>query len=398
MKQRNEDSHWSKPRPHFVAGERSRRLTANSRNKNKHHVRREQEAEERYILQRVEDSMRKTAKKRAVPPWVLPLVVLGILLVILAILPRIINTMRSDQGHGIDEESNDYVAIYSDQVQVISVPVATVYAQPDIKADRICQLLLNTPVETKEEPEAGFIFVTTLDGKQGYIRPDNLCRDKHSAEPDLYKSRVIITDMRKSVMSHASNGNLLMEVKRGTVLYVLYDGADLMRVQLPGGREGWVSATGLFKLPSKVEIPVTDHEAFASYISGFDQTRYMEHGITNEGADMPGLISVTGYINGLNIPSDLGGLIQTGTQVPNAIDSAGYLDTKLLRSGDIIFFADKQQHVAEGETPVITKVGVWLGDEQILTDSQRIFSITRQAPNQILANWTPVRVTRYFEQ
>jgi hypothetical protein len=262
--------------------------------------------------------------------------------------------------------------------------------------------LFNSPVQVNEVEAVptGFVHVTTLDGRQGYMRPDELSTDRQSIEPDLYTSRIVVTDLQKSVMTHASKGNLLIEVKRGTTLFVLYDGNDLYRVQLPDGKEGWVSATGVFQLPAKVDIPVSDHEAFTSYVLAFDQAKLMEHGLTNEGIDMAGVLTVTAQINGVRLSGDAQALSVTGATVENAVDDAGRLDTNLLQAGDVIYFKSILSY-DENHRPIvaeeISKIGIWLGDDQILTDLPRDFSIGRQAPEQIFSAWLPVRAARYFE-
>ncbi len=398
MKQRKQDKPWSRPRPDFVAGEHMRRLTAERQKQSGRRAREERKM--RTSLEKAENSVQNAAKKAAVPPWFAPLIVLAVLLGVLLIIPGILNLRKADPGKSVDDHRT-YVSIYAENVRVVNVPAATIYAEPDIKAERIGQVLFNSPVQVTEteHEQSGFVYLTTLDGKQGYVRPDELSKDRQSIEPDLYTHKVVVTDLQKSVMTHASNGNLMIEVKRGTVLYVLYDGTNLFRVQLPDGGEGWVSSTGLFKLSAKVDIPVTDNEAFTSYVLAFDQTKFMEHGLTNEGIDMPGVLSVTSYINGVPLPSDISALAETGETVENAVVQPSYLDTKVLRSGDVIYFKpivgyDGDNQAIGGEE--VEKLGIWLGDDQILTDSQRTFSIVRQQPDSIFSAWIPYRVARYF--
>ena len=72
-------------------------------------------------------------------------------------------------------------------------------------------------------------------------------------------------------MTHAINGNLLIEVKRGTLLYVTYRGPDIYKVQLTDGREGWISSDGVIALPSGAVPPLTNANQFANSVRAYRQ-------------------------------------------------------------------------------------------------------------------------------
>lgn len=347
-------------------------------------------------------SIARTARTSSLPVWFWPLIILLALIVaVFLIVPIIVERSTHVPGGGEADGSPAYISLYDQNVRVVKVPVSSVYNEPDIKSTRLTQVLFNTPVQLDPSVQSptGFCYVTLLDGRKGYMMPTDLSQDRQSIEPNLYHLKVIVTDLNKRIMTHATNGNLLMEVKRGTMLYVLYSGNDLFRVQLPDGVEGWMSASGLMVLPVQSGIPRTDPDRFTASLQVYDQSRWMENGMSDEGIDMNNVLRITAHLNGIELPADNDALWNYGESLAGAVAEGGRLDTSVLRLGDIVFcerivgYDTELKPVADPEN---RKIAVWIGGDTLLTESTREFAITKQTVKTLEDNWIIVRVTRYF--
>ena len=299
-------------------------------------------------------------------------------------------------------ETNDssFDALYDDQVQVVNESFVTLYEEPDIGSERITQVLFNSPVLLLDEPseESEFVNVELLNGLTGYLPVSSLTKDRQSVEANLYKMKVIVTDVNKRVMTHAINGNLLIEVKRGTLLYVTYRGPDIYKVQLTDGREGWISSDGVIALPSGAVPPLTNANQFANSVRAYRQAKWLDAGRTNEGIDMYGVMYLTAYINGLELPVEEEAFWESGDTVSDAIDTGCILFDKLT-PGDVVFYERLVNRGADGvvETdPSRRLIGVWLGDGKLLTESIHTFSIVEVDAKWPERDWAAVRVARYF--
>lgn len=400
MKQRKSQTHWGRRSPDYIAGAPRRSEPPAARPSDAPDGEAAPHGGAAWVRQ--QPSIARMRKQSDRPVWFWPLVLLTVLLLLVfLIIPDVIDRSSGDAGKHLDEASPTYLSIYDEQVRLVTESVVTIYAEPDIKSERLTQVLYNTPVQLQpnEGVPSGFVKVLLLDGRVGYMVPEALSSDRQSVEPNLYQTRVIVTDMSKRVMTHATNGNLLVEVKRGTVLYVLYGGSDLYRVQLPDGREGWLSSAGVIELPVNAPIPLTDADRFAASAQVFDQSKWMKNGLSDDGIDMYGVLRMTGYINGLQLPADPAALWETGETVEGVLDETGRLKTDALQIGDVLFC---ERRVGETETggalsdPENRKLAIWIGNDRFLTESIREFAITRQSTETLETNWVVQRVARYF--
>ena len=127
----------------------------------------------------------------------------------------------------------------------------------------------------------------------------------------------------------------------------------------------------------------------------FDQFKWMKNGLSDDGIDMYGVLRMTGYINGLQLPSDNAALWETGETVENVKDPDGHLLTNALQIGDVLF-CERRIGEADDADPENRKLAIWIGNDRFLTESIREFAITRQTAETLESNWVIQRVARYF--
>ncbi|MDD3953718.1 MAG: SH3 domain-containing protein [Lentisphaeria bacterium] len=233
---------------------------------------------------------------------------------------------------------------YGEQTRVVLEPVADVFSRPDLKADRITQVLYNEPVTLLPEGVLyGYAAVQLQDGVRGYMLSADLTVSRDSVEPAGFLYKAIVINAVKRVMSHARRGTLLVEVMMGTVLYVDYRGAGVSRVLLPDGASGWISDDGIVLLPSDSQIkqPYQPREAFCSTALTFLQATTLENGQSVRGISMAGIIRLSAAINGMDLPRTRQDLYMAGQAVTlQKSAETGLVELEDLQSGDLLVLAD----------------------------------------------------------
>lgn len=286
------------------------------------------------------------------PGWFLPLIAL-VLIVVLVFwgVPAAITRMQNQQQNPTGEDTPENQLIYDDRTQVVNRPIADIFDQPDLKAARVTQALYNEPVtirpsgeigETGAAGATGFAPVALADGTTGFIMTRDLTARRTSIEPGLYRYKLVIATATKRIMSHASQGTLLVEVMMGTVLYADYRGDGISRVGLPDGTTGWISDEGVIVLPigGAIETPDDAARYFCSTALTFRQVTVIENGQSIRGVSTTGIARLAAMINGLSVPRTLAGLSEMGSQIVVPRDPAtGLIDLAALQPGDLLFLA-----------------------------------------------------------
>lgn len=282
------------------------------------------------------------------PAWLIPLVVFLIIVsLVFWIVPQALSRLRNnhedDPGIVFEHQSDPY----GTDVQVVQSPVADVFFEPDLKADRVTQALYNEPVTIlPEQCLAGFAAVQLNDGTTGYMMTKDLTQEQSSIEQANHAYRLLVITPTKRIMSHARQGTLLAEVMMGTELLVSYRGAGVARVQLPGGSEGWMSDDGvlILSVDETVELPFEPRQAFCSTALLFLQATYLENGQSIHGISIEGIARLAGAANGITIPRTLDGIASYGNSIPFRIEEETRTpDLSVLQPGDLVIFAKSQE-------------------------------------------------------
>jgi len=305
-----------------------------------------------------------TARRRT-PFWLVPAVVTVLLAVLVFfIVPYAVSGLQTLFGK---DGTKGRIAerILDEAVRLVRVDSADVLDRPDLRGMRITQILYNAPVETDASRSAfGFTAVKLADGTEGYVANGVLTSDRDSAEPNLFKYKLVVSDRVRRIMSHATQGTLIQEVMMGTVLYSDFRGDGIYRVALPGGGTGWIGGNGLIELPVGETVQPSGADAFVSSAMDFLNMTYLPGGITQDGIDSAGLIRIAAFVNGRELPRKVDALGLSGQPVALARDEkSGALLTEGWRSGDLVLFAP-----IEGDLTGATfgDIALYVGEGQVL--------------------------------
>ncbi|MBO4688894.1 MAG: hypothetical protein J5636_10325 [Clostridiales bacterium] len=288
---------------------------------------------------------------------------LGLMLFVFLVLPRVLPGFFKNTDIALFVE-NTPVLIYDDTYRVVKVSACSVMSEDDITSERITQLLMNEPVRLLgEDCKNGYVMIRTMDNIVGYVKGDELNSDMSSCEPDLHLFKIVIADISKRVMSHASNGTLICEVAMNTVLFADVKRDGVYQVQLPNGENGWISSSGVIELGVDENTEEVGVRYFVSSALTMVNSTYLDGGLTKRGISIQGLVYVAAGVNGIPIPRELKDQIKIGTEVELEYDAV--TDDLLIESikpGDLVFLSDPYKPGSKEpyEMAICTETGVLL--------------------------------------
>ncbi len=244
--------------------------------------------------------------------------------------------------------------VMDDNAAVINEAVCDLFEQPDVKTQRVSQVLYNQPVSIVGKQE-GWYEVNAVDGSSGWIKSKYVINDVSSIYGRSYTHRIIITSREKIVYSKPSGGVTLEEVVMGTEFIVFNESGDAYEVYLPGNKTGWLSGSGMIHVDKGSDISMTTGKDFASTVKKFKGMSFLLNGISSQGLDSAGLTYVCALINGIQAPRYLDGQSAIG-------DSVGLEEA---REGDLLFF-----YRSGSEKPVFS--GIVCENSELLYSSSSI--------------------------
>ncbi len=211
---------------------------------------------------------------------------------------------------------------------------------PESDSRRIAEVLYNEPVRYIQDTKNGYCKIETQDGLIGYVKASSLIAETDSIEPDYHKYKLIVSDPSKNIMTHASNGTLIKKVMMNTVLYADIKREGVYQVALPGGDSGWIGSSGVIELSPRGVTDEVSSRYFVSSVLTFVNAKYIENGMSIDGASVNGAVYVSAEINGIEIPRTMEGQAQAGTEVipePDAV--TGEIMIEQILPGDILFLS-----------------------------------------------------------
>ena len=243
----------------------------------------------------------------------------------------------------LEYDEPDYRVVIDSTVALMKAP------KPD--STRIAEVLYNEPVRFISDSENGYCKIQTMDGLIGYVKASSLLEDMDSVEPDIHQYKLIVSDPSKNIMTHASNGTLIKKVMMNTVLYADIKREGVYQVALPGGDSGWIGSSGVIELSTRGDTEEVSSRYFVSSVLTFVNARYIENGMSIDGASINGAVYVSAEINGIDIPRTMEGQAQAGIEVipePDAV--TGQIRIDQILPGDIVFLSSPKK--APGDTEI----------------------------------------------
>lgn len=246
-------------------------------------------------------------------------------------------------------ETNSDMSEHKDNIGVVIDTTVDVFAEADIKSERVTQAIFNQPVEILEEKE-DWLKVKVVDGYTGWVKSKFVSTDTLSIDKDKYKYKVVISAKTKTIFSQAKGGITVKEVVMGTELYANNKIDGSYEVALPGRITGWVSEEGTIELEPDMLIPETQAEDFIATAKKFKGVKYMWGGVSANGLDCSGLTYICARINGVNLPRDSKDQFKVGKKV----------EKSEIQPGDLVFFSTNE------DLKDISHVGIYMGNNEFI--------------------------------
>ncbi len=297
--------------------------------------------------------------RKSRPPWLLPILfVIGISLIVFWVGPFTMKAISKLVFNNKDNTQSVKLVYNTGDYLVVSKQYADILEKPDLLSLRKTQVLYNQILKIIDKKTYGYYQVELEDKTRGYIMSENVTNFTESIEPNMYQIKIIVLSKSKRVMSHSSNGSIVVEIYMGTVLYSNYQGDGVYRVILPDHKEGWVSASGVLKLNSGQEVKISSAKGFYSTVISFNDTTYIDNGITQMGASSDGIAYIAAKVNGITIPRDKQLQLSVGKNIPLEYDKdTGLFKYDNLNEGDLIFFKSDANPAKVGEMGIVMGYG-----------------------------------------
>ena len=254
-----------------------------------------------------------------------------------------------------------------DSYRVVIESSVSLMSKPEPSSVRITEVLYNEPVVVIEEADNGYVKIMTMDGIEGYVPGKSLTENMESVEPDLHSYKLVVSDPSKNIMTHASNGTLMMRVEMNTVLYADLKREGVYQVALPNGESGWIGSSGVIELGTRDEIQEVSSRYFVSSIMTFINAKYKENGLTMYGVSVNGAVYVCSEINGIDMPRTMEEQAQMGEEVTLNYDAVtGEVIIEDILPGDILFLRSPSSE--PGDTTIY--------EMAVCTDTGTLFMIS----------------------
>ena len=278
------------------------------------------------------------------------------------ILPRVLPDLFKGTNIELFIEPEINLEYEDESYRVVKESTVALMTEPDPSTMRIAEVLFNEPVKYVSPAKDGYCKIRTMDGLEGFVKESSLVDDTNSIEPDIHQYKLIVSDSSKNIMTHASNGTLIKKVMMNTVLYADIKREGVYQVALPGGDSGWIGSSGVIELSTRAETEEVSSRYFVSSVLTFVNSKYIQNGMSIDGASVNGVVYVSAEVNGIQIPRTMEEQAKAGIEVipePDAVTGKIMIDQ--IQPGDILFLSSPKKTSGDKEIyemAVCTDTGV----------------------------------------
>jgi cell wall-associated NlpC family hydrolase len=235
---------------------------------------------------------------------------------------------------------------------IVTTPLANVHEEPLPKSKLATQVLMGDEVSILEKKDNRYRVVIPSQGDlEGWIQQEavSIPKDKgrHYLNPD--RQWIIVSAPKTEALILDKTGNHKVPLYAGTRLPVLEKKQDAYKVQFPDRSLAVIDPADA--MPVKSSDPVvntTRPEEIAHTAKRFVGVRYLAGGMTAQGMDINGLVSITYRIHGFSI----------GRERAELREKAERVSKTDLEPGDILVFYGGQE-------------GLYLGDGRFLQAARK---------------------------
>ena len=233
---------------------------------------------------------------------------------------------------------------------------------------------MGTPLNVLKEDD-GWFLVQTPDGYLSWVdRAGIHLMTEEELERWFREPKVVFTSLIGYVWKTEDQSEMVSDLVAGDILTIAEETKDQLKVNLPDGRQGWISASDAEDWESWIASRNTSPEALITTAKQMMGTPYLWGGTSIKGVDCSGFTKTIYYLNGQIIPRDASQQINEG----ELVDADKNWDK--LQVGDLLFFGVKG--TPEKKERVV-HVGMWIGNGEFIHSRGlvRISSFDPENPN-----------------
>lgn len=290
-------------------------------------------------------------------------------------LKTLIEELKAQQINFIDAVTRLPEAGLGDKTKaLVTISVANIRSNPKHSAELATQALMGTPLNVLKEDD-GWFLVQTPDGYLSWVdRAGIHLMTEEELEYWFKDPKVVFTSLVGYVWKTEDQQEMVSDLVAGDILTIAEETKDQLKVNLPDGRQGWISSSEAQDWQSWIASRNTSPEALISTAKQMMGTPYLWGGTSIKGVDCSGFTKTIYYLNGQIIPRDASQQINEGELVD------ADKDWDKLQVGDLLFFGVKG--TPEKKERVV-HVGMWIGNGEFIHSRGlvRISSFDPENPN-----------------
>lgn len=257
---------------------------------------------------------------------------------------------------------------------LVTISVANIRSNPTHSAELATQALMGTPLNVLKQDD-GWFLVQTPDGYLSWVDRAGIHLMTVAELEYWYREpKVVFTSLIGYVWKSEDHAEMVSDLVAGDILTIAEETKDQLKVNLPDGRQGWISSSEAQDWESWIASRDTSPEALISTAKQMMGTPYLWGGTSIKGVDCSGFTKTIYYLNGQIIPRDASQQINEG----ELVDTDKNWDK--LQVGDLLFFGVKG--TPEKKERVV-HVGMWIGNGEFIHSRGlvRISSFDPENPN-----------------
>ncbi|PZX56834.1 SH3 domain-containing protein [Algoriphagus ratkowskyi] len=257
---------------------------------------------------------------------------------------------------------------------LVTISVANIRSNPKHSAELATQALMGTPLNVLKEDD-GWYLVQTPDGYLSWVdRAGIHLMTEAELEHWFKEPKVVITALTGYVWKDEAKTEMVSDLVAGDILTIQSETKDQLKISLPDGREGFISADEAQEWNSWIASRNTNPETLISTAKQMMGAPYLWGGTSIKGVDCSGFTKTIFYLNGQIIPRDASQQINEG----DLVDADKNWDK--LQVGDLLFFGTKG---TDEKKERVVHVGMWIGNGEFIHSRGlvRISSFDPENPN-----------------